>query len=158
MPRLPDLDSLLAMPILLLAAVSCGGGVTTGSDASSTVVNAGDAGLTCADPVHVSIGETLSGSTCGGTDQPPTDAIPCANGGPVAFFYVDAPSGAVFSIDSTPAVLLAGYVDCAEPFVCDLGKTSVTPPAKARLFSVQLPGPTSMNATCGDFTITVVSQ
>jgi hypothetical protein len=82
------LDPLLAMPLLLLAAVSCGGGGTTGSDASAAVVNAGDAGRTCADPVHVSIGETLSGSTCGGTDQPPTNAIPCANGGPVGDFTI----------------------------------------------------------------------
>jgi hypothetical protein len=145
------------LPLSMLAVVSCGGGVATGSDASAAVVNAGDAGLTCTDPVHLSIGETLRGSTCGGTYEP-VNVIPCAHLGPVAFFYVDAPSGFGFRIDSTPAVILAGYIDCAHEFVCDLGDTSVTPPAAARLFSVQLPGPTSTSDTCGDFTITVVSQ
>jgi hypothetical protein len=182
LPRLLDPGSLPALALTILAAVSCGGRVDSGggegggrtqpsassssssspnvpdagaADSAVGTTNAGDAGLACTDPIHMSIGETVSGSTCGGTSPAPYTI--CSQTGPVAFFYVDAPSGAAFRIDATPsAVTLAGYTDCAHGVECS-GPSLIKPDPSLRLLSVQLLD-SNGNGTCGNFTITVANQ
>jgi hypothetical protein len=181
----------------ILAAVSCrgrvdaartgsppvedSGGNATESDASTepadaTPSTASGAPGSCADPIHVSMGDTISGSTCGGGYVQPHFATPCDNGSPLAYFYVDAPAGAAISVNSTTPLDVTGYdwLDassrqggaCAEPFEeCSWHSTSFAPTqTNPRLFSVQVNDddggapPYYDGGGCGDFTITVVSQ
>jgi hypothetical protein len=135
------------------------GSVTTAIDASTGSVdaappNAGDASGMCTDPIPVSIGDTISGSTCGGSYLPFGES-PCESGGPVAYFYVEAPAGAPIRIDSTTPLNMSGYDGCAvPPQQCTFDQTSFAPSeTNLRLFTVQL-----NSDNCGDFTITVTNQ
>jgi hypothetical protein len=164
-----------ALPLMLLAVNPCGGriestgaGSGTAPPATSSTENGADAGAAhtasgaCTDPIHVSLGQTISGSTCGGTPLPVTSI--CSQSGPVVFFYVDAPSGSVFRIDATPSISLVGYTreipdgappECAQVGECAGGTTSVTFSPGLQLYSVQMLDTSNDSHTCGDFTITV---
>jgi hypothetical protein len=133
------------------------GAANAASDAGA--VSSG--GLTCTDPIHVSIGETISGTTCGGATAPETI---CFVNGTIAFIQVDAPSGAGFHLEATPNIAWAGYVDCATPPMVCGGTMSTLPAANVQIYGVEIEVMddageiSSGNGGCGDFTITVVSQ
>lgn len=188
LPGLPNPSFHLALPLMLLAVVSCGGRVDTsggagggpgqgsspdaGSGGSGPSGGAGGGpvfGLTCSDPIHVSIGGTINGSTCAGTYRPDPGS-PCDYNSPSVYFYVEAPSGTAFSInspslDSTMSLIVSGYYDaCTDAVSPNCGGTPFAPTVtNLRLFTVQFGPPTQMNANpdagvCGDFTITIVGE
>jgi hypothetical protein len=151
----------------MLMVVSCGGRVGGGGGDGGSSPNGPDAGaagsgLTCTDPIHVSIGGTINGSTCGGTYRPENTA-PCVYDSPVAYLYVDAPAGAAFSINSPMPLFVSFFTGCDDNGSINCGGTPFTPTvANLHLFTVQFGSPqTNPNADggiCGDFTITVVGH
>lgn len=102
----------------------------------------------------VSIGETVSGSTCGGSYRPFGES-PCESRGPVAYFYVDVDGGVSFRVNSTTPLNMAVYNDCANaPQECTFNNTTFAPSYPSlHLFSVQL-----NSDTCGDYSFTLVNQ
>ena len=117
-----------------------------------------DAGApsSCAAPAHVSLGKSLSGTTCGGTVGL-ENGSPCDSGGPAAFFYVDAPAGAVIQIEGTANFAVFGLQDCGLNHWMNCGGTPYKPSLTSlRLFELEMYGSQYGEGTCGDFTITAV--
>jgi hypothetical protein len=122
-------------------------------------VGVGDAGLTCSDPIHVSIGQTLTGFTCGGARLPSYGCgDECPH--PAVYFVVDAPNGAPFHIALVGAptgspggeqLSVYDYDRCGGNWLgCTSGQTY--PGSPSAVFAV-----VRFDVPCGDFTIAVVA-
>lgn len=167
----------LPLALMMVAVVSCGGrttgipappedsgSLTTESDASAggadaTASNTGDAGLTCTNPIHVPIGKTLNGSTCGGPLLP---SYGCGDQRPhpAVYFVVDAPDAAPFHIllstgpsPSMPESLsVYAYDSCGSAGVACTSGASLSSVNGGVLWAVD-----RWDVPCGDFTISVAS-
>jgi hypothetical protein len=106
----------------------------------------------CAGALHVSVGGTVQGSTCGGPRSAPGSSL-CGGGSPVAYIYVDAPAGTQIEVSASTGVSIFSFVDCtvAKWDVCTYGlattATPLSPPNVAdRLFALE-----HVDVDCGDF-------
>jgi hypothetical protein len=113
----------------------------------------------CATALHVSVGGTLQGSTCGGPLAPSGDS-PCIGGRPYAFIYVDAPAETQLVVSASTGVSIEAFVGCAAApgkwesctYGLDTNAVALTPNLAARLFVVE-----HVDEDCGDFTFHAVA-
>jgi hypothetical protein len=113
----------------------------------------------CATALHVSVGGTVQGSTCGGPISPGGDS-PCIGGRPYAFIYVDAPAGTQLVVSASTGVSIEAFVGCTpQPgkwdtctYGLDTNAVALTPNLAARLFVVE-----HADVDCGDFTFHAVA-
>ena len=102
--------------VLLLITVACRGSVeSSGGGVTDDAMSKGDSGTggtgapsgSCADPIVVSLGTTVRGTTCGGTHF--GDSICQARLNPDVFLYVDAAAGTALRLDSSYGVSLMAF-------------------------------------------------
>lgn len=107
----------------------------------------------CENPTIVGLGQSLTGTTCGGEPRPLGESICEAQGHPVVYVRADAPPGAAIRITSTAKLALLGFEDCAHPpKECTAFGTTLAPSdSNLRLFGIE-----HDDVPCGAFTISVV--
>jgi hypothetical protein len=113
---------------------------------------------TCASPVIVPIGGSLSGSTCGGPQAP--GGAPCQEPAhPSFYFAVDAPVGASFRVSAPGPVGASRFDSCGGTLSYCAGgavggPTEIT--VRPNDLPVQLFAIERFDVPCGDFSLTVV--
>lgn len=110
----------------------------------------------CSSALHVSVGGTVHGSTCGGPPSPSGTDF-CVGGHPDAYIYVDAPAGTQLEVSASTGVSIVVFPDCTpaaakqEECLYGLGSNAtagfVVSDVAARLFLVE-----HQDVDCGDFT------
>jgi hypothetical protein len=156
MTRLLSRDAIAcSAAAVVLSAMSCAkpmaASTTQQADAQSVSTDAG----VCPTPAVVALGQSLTGTTCGGMQRPFGESVCEVQSHPVAYVRVDAPAGTPIRIDSTSKLTLLGFDDCANPpKECTAFGTSLAPrDPSLRLFAIE-----HDDVACGTFSISVAPQ
>jgi hypothetical protein len=108
----------------------------------------------CATAVHVALGSSVSGTTCGGVH---VGSSLCQEGSnPDAFIYVDAPDGTALHLTASPGLSILAYPTCQSDrsLQCTFSAATFDPTdARGRLFAVE-----RIDTTCGVFTVGVTAN
>jgi hypothetical protein len=161
--------------VVSASVVGCAGIVSTPSDgkksdAQESVANGDDAGTVsttapaaspslCANATHIAIGQTIEGTTCGGTQ---VGESPCQSAGHSdTFLYVEAPAGTALHFAASPGLSVLGFLNCDSTNASECafgGPGTATDGYDPTDSSIRLFGLERQDAVCGSFTITVSAR
>jgi hypothetical protein len=124
---------------------------TSSSSTSGCAVSASSSGGPvdhCAGAIHLALGSTVSGTTCGGAQY---GESPCQEPGhPDVFIYVDAPQGSPIELSASPGVSLLAFPTCQsdQTSQCTFSAPVFRPDPQYLLFAVE-----RVDTCCGEFTV-----